>query len=101
MVMKLPRRLIGRITKSEWNQIRPERLVPCDRKDIVDILSVLILDTPAATRRTILKIAEGLADDFSRGYCEDNKISSDELRAGIALADAVTAEMSEKRRRRK
>lgn len=84
--MKLPRRLVGKITQSEWNQIRPARLAPCDRRDIVDVLCALKADTPTRDRREILKMVEGLADDLVTSYCEDNTMTLEELREGRELA---------------
>lgn len=91
--MKLPRRLVGKITQKQWNVIRPSRLLPSDRRDIVDVLCAIQPESPSGTKRKILKMAEGLADDLVQGYCEDNTMTPDELRAGQALARAVVKEM--------
>lgn len=90
--MKLPRRLVGKITSSEWNAIRPARLLPSDRRDIVDVLCAIQPDSSPGTKRKILEMAEGLADDLVQTYIDDH-MTPDELREGQALAQAVTKEM--------
>ncbi|OGH56973.1 MAG: hypothetical protein A3G34_07115 [Candidatus Lindowbacteria bacterium RIFCSPLOWO2_12_FULL_62_27] len=66
--MNLPDVLKGKITVSEWDNLRIDRLETKDRMDVIDVLKAIKVSTPKNEKRGILRMTKGLVDDLATIY---------------------------------